>query len=85
MIPRFHNKVWVVKCNVVRRYAEGLYKGLTPTLGADIVGNGLGFFIYDTCVDKYKQITGKKAGSIERGMFGGAVHVTRSTRLTSRA
>ena len=54
----------------------GLYKGLTPTLGADVVGNGLGFFLYDTYVEKYKQIFGKKAGSIERGFIGGLTGCT---------
>lgn len=48
----------------------GLYKGLTPTLGADIVGNGLGFFLYETYVEKYKEITGKKADSFVRGICG---------------
>jgi len=48
----------------------GLYRGLTPTLGADIVGNALGFLLYDTYVDKYKMLTGKKAGSVERGVIG---------------
>jgi solute carrier family 25 phosphate transporter 23/24/25/41 len=53
--------------------ARAFYKGLGPTLVADIVGTGLGFTLYDSFNSWYqKNVTGgRKPSPAEKGVLGG--------------
>ena len=53
--------------------ARAFYKGLGPTLLADIIGTGLGFTLYDSCVGWYRRwVTGgRKPSPAEKGVIGG--------------
>ena len=50
---------------------RGFYKGLGPTLGSDLVGNAIGFFLYDTFSDMFRNATGRKPSPSEKGLLGG--------------
>ena len=50
---------------------RGFYRGLGPSLGSDIVGNALGFYLYDAFAESFKQATGRKPQPHEKGLLGG--------------
>ena len=53
--------------------ARAFYKGLGPTLVADIIGTGLGFTLYDSFVGWYRRVVGgRKPTPAEKGALGGA-------------
>jgi len=53
--------------------ARAFYKGLGPTLVADIIGTGLGFTLYDSFVGWYRRVNGgRKPTPAEKGALGGA-------------
>lgn len=51
--------------------ALALYKGLVPTLVTDIIGNGLGFTLYDTFNSQFRKRVGRKPQPAEKGLLGG--------------
>ena len=52
--------------------AKAFYKGLGPTLVADVIGTGLGFTLYDTFNGLYRTINGgRKPSPAEKGILGG--------------
>ena len=52
---------------------RAFYKGLGPTLVADVVGTALGFTLYDTLTAAYRErcVGGRKATPFEKGVLGG--------------
>ena len=51
---------------------RAFYKGLGPTLLADIIGTGLGMTLYDTLNVWYRTVNGgRKASPAEKGILGG--------------
>ena len=52
--------------------ARAFYKGIGPTLVADVIGTGLGFTLYDTFVNWYRSANGGRAPNpLEKGALGG--------------
>ena len=52
---------------------RAFYKGLGPTLVADVIGTGLGFTLYDSFVGWYRRVNGgRKPSPAEKGALGGA-------------
>ena len=61
--------------------ARAFYKGLGPTLVADIIGTGLGFTLYDSFVGWYRRVVGgRKAHPGGEGRAGRRVGVRLSHR-----
>ena len=52
--------------------ARAFYKGLGPTLVADVIGTGLGFTLYDVFNGWYRTLNGgRKPSPAEKGILGG--------------